>query len=116
MFTKGAKKGISDQDVDIYRMNAERNIEGMTNYYRANLAGKKEGRWIISSPKFDLPSLIITGADDKALGLGLFKDLELVLTDNKVEVVENCSHWVTDDAPEKTIELIINLLKKNVDL
>ena len=114
MFTKGAKKGISDKDVDYYRMNAERNLEFMTNYYRANMVGKKENEWTLDSPKFDLPSLIITGADDKALGLSLFKDFNLILNDNKVEVVENCTHWITDDVPEITNELIHRFIKEKI--
>jgi len=72
-------------------------MTAMINYYRANAASLRDTR---SSPRLEVPTLMIWGEHDTALGLELTEGYEGLVTDLTLVRLPEASHWVQQDAPE----------------
>ena len=83
-----------------YRRNALRPgaMTAMLNYYRANFAGLSEGP--APSPTIEVPTLMIWGEQDTALGLELTEGYEPYVADFTLERLPGVSHWVQQEAPD----------------
>lgn len=96
------KHRFSDADIDIVRNTAviPGALTAMINYYRAlprlYLAQPKRGRGV----KIRVPTLVIWGEQDIALGKELTYGLERYVSDLSVRYIPDASHWVQQDAPE----------------
>lgn len=93
---------ISDHDVDVIRDNASipGALTAMINYYRAarqTMLSRKprEGRTTIR-----VPTLLIWGEQDIALGKELTYGLDEYVADLTIRYIPDASHWVQQDAPE----------------
>jgi pimeloyl-ACP methyl ester carboxylesterase len=81
-----------------YRANAQKPgaLTAMINYYRANfLAIASPG----PTPRIDMPTLMIWGEQDTALGLELTEGYEPYVADFTLQRLPNVSHWVQQEAP-----------------
>ena len=85
--------------LDVYRDNAvrPRAMTAMVNYYRANAVFTAAER---SWPRIDVPTLMIWGEADKALGLDLTQGYGPWVRDFTLERLPGVSHWVQQEAPE----------------
>ena len=83
-----------------YRRNALRPgaMTAMLNYYRANFAGLS--RDAAPSPVIEVPTLMIWGEQDTALGLELTEGYEPYVADFTLERLPGVSHWVQQEAPD----------------
>jgi len=87
--------------LDRYAKDAQRPgaMTGMINWYRAafRLRGKLAGPW----PKIEVPTLIVWGEEDAALGLELLEGTDQHVSNLTIERLPGVSHWVQQEAPEK---------------
>jgi len=78
------------------------------NYYRAAL---REVASRSSVPVITRPTMVIWGMDDRALGPELIVGLEPYVPGVRIERIEDASHWVAQDAPEKVNALLLDFLR-----
>jgi pimeloyl-ACP methyl ester carboxylesterase len=89
-------------------------LTAMLNYYRALLRGlRRTGRR--GTPTIDVPTLMIWGEVDTALGKELSYGTDRYVSDLTLRYLPNVSHWVQQEAPE-TVNAMIEawLLGKSV--
>ena len=94
-----AGAGLPDAVVDRYREAAMRPgaMRAMLAYYRANAAG------LFRAPpagRIEVPTLLVWGENDVALGVELAEGLEPLVSDLTVERLPGVSHWVQQEAPD----------------
>jgi pimeloyl-ACP methyl ester carboxylesterase len=81
---------------------------GLT-YYRANV---HLGYDAVSIPRITVPTLVIWGERDPALGTQLLSGLEEVTTDLRVERLPGIGHWVQSEAPDMVTKLVIEHIRR----
>lgn len=89
-------------------------LTGAINYYRAitNSAYWKELGKPRNFPLIKAPTLLIWGEDDPFLGKQLTEDTkEFIDAPYRLEFIQNCSHWVQQEAPDDVNKLILDFLK-----
>ncbi|NEQ30430.1 MAG: alpha/beta fold hydrolase [Leptolyngbya sp. SIO4C5] len=87
--------------LDIYAAAALRPgaMTAMINYYRAIRMAR--GRVAASDPRVDVPTLLVWGTADEALGLETLDGIHAYLPDLTLKFLPGISHWVQQDAPEE---------------
>jgi pimeloyl-ACP methyl ester carboxylesterase len=85
---------------DIYRRNAliPGAMTAMINYYRANTG--MLSRWGPTPPVIEVPTLMIWGEADSALGIENTEGYEPYVRDFTLHRLPGVSHWVQQEAPE----------------
>lgn len=92
---------FSDADVDVIRNNASipGALTGMINWYRAAarllVSGKKR-----ENVKIRVPTMLLWGERDLALGKELSYGTDRFVADLTVRYIPDASHWVQQDTPE----------------
>ncbi|NWF70056.1 MAG: alpha/beta hydrolase [Chloroflexi bacterium] len=100
---------FSDADLREYRQAWARTGDGssMLAWYRAAAQVRTER---LASPRVSVPTLIIWGAQDFALERAL-APLSLEMCDEgRLEFIEDASHWVQRDAPDRVNTLLADFL------
>ncbi len=106
------KESFTDADIDEYVKAFKKKgvLHGSINYYRAIIGGTKKDQQ--KRPPVSVPTLIIWGENDKALGKELTYDMDKYFTaPYRVEYLSRCSHWVQHEYPEKVNSLILDFIK-----
>ena len=80
-------------------------VSGLFNYYRANFSGERPVEWT-DPPMVDVPTLMIWGEEDAALGKELTFGTEDLVTDFTLRYLPQVSHWVQQEAPETVNAMI----------
>ena len=95
------KSRFPDEVLAVYRKNAAEPgaLTAMINYYRA-LPGSFGLARRRGMPRIDLPTLLVWGEEDSALGKELTFGTEDHVADLTVRYLPNVSHWVQQEAPE----------------
>lgn len=96
------KSRFSEADLDHYRQNALKPgaATAMVNWYRA---GARNGmkKWAPdTAPVIDIPTLMIWGEEDTALGIELTEGYGPHVKDFTLQRLPGVSHWVQQEAPE----------------
>jgi pimeloyl-ACP methyl ester carboxylesterase len=93
------KRAFPPEILDSYRAGALRpgGMTAMLNYYRANIGAFKRAGPV---PKINVPTLMIWGEADTALGLELTEGYGPLVTDFTLARLPGVSHWVQQEAPE----------------
>jgi len=94
------KANFTAQDLAVYARAAQRPgaMTGMLNWYRASFRSKAlERDW----PVIDTPTLIIWGVQDIALDPVCLDGTDRYVRDLTIDRIEDASHWVQQDAPER---------------
>jgi pimeloyl-ACP methyl ester carboxylesterase len=96
------KSRFSEADLDHYRQNALKPgaATAMVNWYRA---GARNGmkKWAPGkAPVIDIPTLMIWGEEDTALGIELTEGYGPYVKDFTLQRLPGVSHWVQQEAPE----------------
>lgn len=96
-----------------YRRNALRPgaLTAMLNYYRANIRLPRPGGTPMPAvPKLTVPSLMIWGEADAALGKELTVGTEALVPGIVIRYLPGVSHWVQQDAPQTVNAMIAAFL------
>ena len=105
--------------LEVYRRQAlePRALTAMINYYRANrdLIRRAPAGTLGERPTrpIEVPTLLIWGEADSALGKELTDGTERLVTDLTVRYLPDVSHWVQQEAPELVNELIETWLTRD---
>jgi pimeloyl-ACP methyl ester carboxylesterase len=95
------KTRFTDDVLDRYAADAQRPgaMRGMINWYRAalRLKSKLQGPW----PVIEVPTLIVWGEEDAALGVELLDGTDAYVRDLTIRRLPGVSHWVQQEAPEQ---------------
>ncbi|MDO8900897.1 MAG: alpha/beta hydrolase [Phenylobacterium sp.] len=97
--------------LDRYAMDAQRPgaMTGMINWYRA--AARHPDFMREPWAKIEIPTLVIWGEADAALGLETLEGTEAYVSDLRIERLPGVSHWVQQEAPEAVNSLLVDWLK-----
>ncbi|WAL59801.1 alpha/beta fold hydrolase [Thermocoleostomius sinensis] len=92
------KTAFSPEDIEMYKDAAAKRgaLTAMVNYYRNIFhQGFTSRQW----SKLSVPTLLIWGENDAALGVELTYGTEAYVDDFTVRYIPNCSHWVQQEKP-----------------
>lgn len=95
------KSAFPDAVTRLYRDNALKPgaLTAMLNYYRANATDFS--RPAEPMPTIEVPTLMIWGEEDAALGLELTEGYAPLVADFTLERLPRVSHWVQQEAPDE---------------
>ena len=95
------KSRFPAQVTDVYRQNAliPGAMTAMINYYRANTS--LLSRWGPTPPVVGVPTLMIWGEEDTALGIENTDGYGALVRDFTLHRLPGVSHWVQQEAPER---------------
>jgi len=103
------KSRFPETVLEVYRENARRPgaLTAMVNYYRALLREKEisKKRRLLETI-LEVPTLMIWGEQDTALGKELTYGTEKLVTDFTIRYLPDVSHWVQQEDPE-TVNIMI---------
>ena len=93
------KAAFSKADIEAYKDAAARPgaLTAMVNYYRNALNGARRQQEL---GVLGVPTLMIWGERDSALGKELTYGTEEYVRDLRINYIPNCSHWVQQEQPE----------------
>jgi pimeloyl-ACP methyl ester carboxylesterase len=100
------KSRFPPEVTEVYRTNAlvPGAMTAMINYYRANTA--LLGRWREAAPIIEVPTLMIWGEEDTALGIENTEGYAGLVRDFTLHRLPGVSHWVQQEAPEKVNHIL----------
>jgi pimeloyl-ACP methyl ester carboxylesterase len=104
------KQNFPESVLDVYRRAALEPgaLTAMVNYYRAFLSGGGARRQrSLGYPKIDVPTLMIWGERDTALGVETLEGTEEFVSNLTLHRLPNASHWVQQDAPDEVNALLL---------
>ncbi len=97
------RSAFDDADIEVYRQNALRPgaATAMLHYYRAFLRGGGFRRQIaLGFPTIDVPTLMLWGTEDIALGVELTHATPRFVSDLTLRLLPGIGHFVQQEAPE----------------
>jgi pimeloyl-ACP methyl ester carboxylesterase len=103
------KSRFPDEVVDVYKRNALQPgaMRAMINWYRAaTRTSRKLQQLVESPPTLEVPTLMIWGEEDVALGKELTYGTEELVKDFTIRYLPGVSHWVQQEAPEAVNAMI----------
>ena len=103
------KSAFTDADITAFKTAAAKRgaLTAMLNYYRAIFNPKRlEPTWDI----LEVPTLLIWGENDAALGKELTYGTETYVRDFHLRYIPNCSHWVQQEQPQLVNQYIREFL------
>jgi pimeloyl-ACP methyl ester carboxylesterase len=117
------KKAFSSEDVNrfVEAWSKPGGLTAMINYYRANMNPaqimimQRATQDAISQrfPRVKCPTLVIWGENDAALDKSLTLGMEKYVEGKfEIKYIQNCGHWVQQEAPEKVNEYLLDFLQK----
>ncbi len=101
------KSRFPPEILEVYKRNASQPgaLCAMINYYRAAFRGAKPQQ-ARRPGKLPVPTLMIWGEEDAALGKELTYGTENLVSDVTIRYLPGVSHWVQQEAPEKVNEIL----------
>jgi pimeloyl-ACP methyl ester carboxylesterase len=102
------KSAITPADIEAYKNAASRRgaLTAMLNYYRNLLSNRPQRDWSI----LQVPTLMIWGEKDTALGKELTYGTQEYVRDFQLRYIPNASHWVQQEQPALVNEHIREFL------
>ena len=91
------KSTFTQSDIEAYKDAASRRgaLTAMLNYYRNAFTNVLSTDWSV----LQVPTLMIWGEEDTALGKELTYGTEKYVRDFQIRYIPNCSHWVQQEQP-----------------
>jgi len=111
--TAASPQNFSDAVISLYDANAKRpqNAKAMINYYRALVGGGGASRQKrLGLPIIEVPTLMLWGEDDMALSIETTYGTEDYVRDFTIRYLPGISHWVQQDAPDATNQMMAAFL------
>jgi pimeloyl-ACP methyl ester carboxylesterase len=93
---------FDDADLEVFRFNATLPgaARAMIHYYRALLRGGFRRQISLGFPPIDVPTLLLWGTEDVALGIELTRPTPRYVPDLTLRLIPGVGHWVQQEAPE----------------
>jgi pimeloyl-ACP methyl ester carboxylesterase len=107
------KSRFPDEVLDVYAAAAQRPgaATAMVNWYRA--AARHRDRMALSNGgRVEVPTLIVWGEEDTALGLETLNGTERFVPDLTIRRLPGVSHWVQQEAPEAVNAILAEWLPR----
>ncbi|MFT4881287.1 MAG: pimeloyl-ACP methyl ester carboxylesterase [Natronomonas sp.] len=108
---------FSEAEIERYKraMATEGTMTAALNYYRAQFRGGvgRELRSLVGRERdttVRVPTMVVWGEQDRALGTELLDGLGAFVPDLRVERLPAASHWVQADAPDRVTDLLLDFL------
>ncbi|MBS0630198.1 MAG: alpha/beta hydrolase [Verrucomicrobia bacterium] len=111
------KERLKPDDIEVYRSNALRpnGLKGMINWYRAYFQNLSSLRLELKKhPKLQVPTLLIWGERDVALGKGMSEGTEKYVEQLTVKYLSESGHFVAEEAPDEVNQILTDWLSKRV--
>jgi epoxide hydrolase 4 len=108
------KEAFPDEVIEAFRRPMEEPgaLRAGINYYRA--AFRNVSAATQKLPKVAVPTQVIWGENDEALGKELCDDLDRVVSGPlEVHFIPDCSHWVQQEYPEAVNALLLDFLNRS---
>lgn len=107
------KSAFTPEDLDAFKTAAAKRgaLTAMLNYYRANFG--RGNRFDRPWDKLMIPTLLIWGENDTALGVELTYGTEDYVEDLKICYIPNCSHWVQQEQPQLVNQYMRDFLDRD---
>ncbi|MBF2079218.1 MAG: alpha/beta hydrolase [Synechococcales cyanobacterium T60_A2020_003] len=107
------KSAFTPEDLDAFKTAAAKRgaLTAMLNYYRANFG--RDNRLNRPWDKLLIPTLLIWGEKDAALGVELTYGTEDYVEDLKICYIPNCSHWVQQEQPQLVNQYMRDFLDRD---
>jgi pimeloyl-ACP methyl ester carboxylesterase len=107
------KAKLKPEDIEVYRLNALRpgGLRGMINWYRAYFRNLSDLRKELKKPKLQVPTLLIWGKRDVALGLGMSEGTEKYVENLTVRYLPESGHFVAEESPEEVNQILKSWLE-----
>ena len=107
------KSRFPDEVLDVYAAAAQRPgaAAAMINWYRA-AARHRERMALSNGGRVEVPTLIVWGEEDSALGLETLNGTERFVSDLTIRRLPGVSHWVQQEAPEAVNAILAEWLPR----
>jgi pimeloyl-ACP methyl ester carboxylesterase len=106
-------EGFSEHELDVYcaQISDLRTARAMLNWYRSAFQSNVTFKLVNDGvPQIEIPTLMIWGEDDHALGKETTYGTERYVKNLRLDYLAGCSHWVSQDAPERANERLVSFL------
>lgn len=103
------RSAFSEKDLEAYKNAAAKPgaLTAMINYYRNVFSSNfMQQKWGV----LPVPTLMIWGEEDTALGKELTYGTDAYVKDFQVKYIPNCSHWVQQEQPQLVSQYMRNFL------
>lgn len=100
---------FSPEEIEIYRSSAAipGALTAMINYYRAiGRGGGFKRQRDLGSPPIEVPTLLLWGTEDPALGVELTHGMAPYVTDLTIRYLPGTGHWSQQEAPEESNRIL----------
>jgi len=107
--TAARPEAFGEADVEVYRQSAAQPgaTTAMLNYYRAlGRGGGMKRLHAAGYPVIDVPTLLLWGIEDVALGIELTRGTERFVSDLTLRFLPGVGHWVQQEAPDEVNRLL----------
>ncbi len=111
LWMSGLDKVLNAEDRARYRKAYAGSLKTMINWYRAALRYTGESGRAPDAP-IDTPLLILWGRDDAFLAAQLATDCKQLCSQVRVEFLDDASHWLVHEQPEKINQAIAGYLQE----
>ncbi len=114
--TAAHKDRFPEDTIQVFQDNAliPGAMTAMLNYYRALVGRSDMRRFLAEGPiETDIPTLMIWGEEDMALGVHLTDDTERYVSDFTLKRLPGISHWAQQDDPDTVNALILEWLARS---
>ena len=118
--SQGLRAWLNDALRAQYRQTWLAGLQGPCAYYAATAlkpavveAGSRAPRSALTLGRVGLPTLLIWGMRDTALLPGLLDDLHHWVPALELHRIEDATHWLIHEQPERVIALISSFLRRN---
>lgn len=103
---------LSTADLDAFKAALARPgaLRATLAYYRAAFRGALRSGFAVHDVRISVPTQVIWGEQDFALGIELVRNLSRWVDDLELELLPTAGHWVQQDEPEITTELMLDFL------
>lgn len=104
---------FSDDDIDAYKDAASKPgaLTAMINWYRNVGRNRSAGFFKGTGMQVHVPTMMIWGENDSALGRELTFGTESFVPDLQIRYIPNCSHWVQQEAPDEVNQAMLEFLR-----
>jgi epoxide hydrolase 4 len=111
------RAAFTPADLDAYKQAAAKPgaLTAMLNYYRANFSSNpawNNRNWSV----LPMPTLLVWGEADRALGKELTYGTELYVANLTVRYLPQCSHWVQQEQPQVVNQHMREFLRQGMAL